>query len=65
MALEGGVLEDFMSVFTLIAHQLLAIKAITDFHTGLLTNTITDLASIADLSDSQNTQQTIVMKTCG
>ena len=65
MALEGGVLEDFMSVFTVTPHQLLAVKAIADVHTGLPTNAITDLASIADLSEAQNTQQTIVMKTYG
>ena len=64
MALEGGVPEQFMSVFTVTAHQLLAVEAITYFHTGLLTNATTDLASIADLSDAQNTQQTVVMETC-
>ena len=64
MALKGHVLQQFMSVFTVTAHQLLAVEAITYFYTGLLTIATIDLASIADLLDAQNTQQTIVIKTC-
>jgi len=45
------------------AHQIFAIKAIADLSALFLTNTAADLASIATMSNSEKTQQTVVEKT--
>jgi len=55
---RGGSLEHFMRVYT-----VRAIKAIADLSALFLTNTAADLASIATLSNSEKTQQTVVEKT--
>jgi len=52
-----------MRAYTVRAHRLFAIKAITDLSALFLTNTAADLASIATLSNSEKTQETVVEKT--
>jgi len=63
MSFERRIPKQFVCVYTITAQEFCTFKAVADLGALSLANPATDLASIAALSNSENAQQTVVMKT--